>query len=176
MPQVLKTIDLHNSAGMTMRIVQSARDTNGELLEVEVTLAPKAPAAPMHIHPEQEEVFTVQSGVLEVFAHGRWQRLAAGQSITVPAGMPDAFRNRSGAEVRFTFVLRPALDFDDLLQALARAVQTGEFRAGRSLRGMVRMAMAQMKYARSTVYCNPLLRFLIRAASALGRLLGYRPP
>jgi len=159
-----------------MRIVQSARDTNGELLEVEVTLGARAPAVPMHIHPEQEEVFTVQSGVIEVFAHGRWQRLAAGQSVTVPAGMVDSLRNRSGAEVRFTFVLRPALDFDDLLQALARAVHAGEFRGGRTLRGMVRMTMAQMRYPRNTVYCNPLLRYLIRASSALGRLLGYRLP
>ena len=173
-PDELTTIDLRQAADMTMRIVRSARDTNGELLEVDVFFGKHAPASPMHIHPEQEEVFTVHSGTLDVFHHGRWHALAAGQSAAVPPGMVDAFRNRSGADVRFSFTLRPALDFDDLLQVLARAVQLGEFRYGKSLRGMIHMAMAQRRYSRSTVYTNPLLRFLIRCSSGLGRLLGYR--
>ena len=159
---------------MIMRIVQSGRDTNGELIEVDVFFGALAPASPMHIHPEQEEVFTVHSGTLDIFHHGRWHALAAGQSVAVPPGMVDAFRNRSGADVRFSFTLRPALDFDDLLQVLARLVQSGEFRSGKSFRGMVQMAMAQLRYPRSTVYTNPLLRLLIRFAAGLGRLFGYR--
>jgi quercetin dioxygenase-like cupin family protein len=170
----LKTIDLRPAADMTMRIVRSARDTNGELLEVDVFYGRHAPASPMHIHPEQEEMFIVHSGTLDVFHHGRWHALAAGQSAVVPPGMVDAFRNRGGADVLFSFTLRPALDFDDLLQELARVVQSGEFRSGKSLRGMIHLATAQLRYPRSTFYTNPLLRFLIRCASSLGRLLGYR--
>jgi quercetin dioxygenase-like cupin family protein len=169
-------IDLRQAADMTMRIVKSGRETNGELLEVEMILGPTAPASPMHIHPEQEEVFTVHSGILDVFHHGRWQALAAGESAAVPAGMVDAFRNCSGAEVHCSFTLRPALDFEDLLQVLARAAQAGEFRKRKSFRGMLHMAMAQLRYPRSTFYTNPLLRYLIRRSAALGHLLGYRLP
>ena len=54
-----------------MRIERSARDTRGELLDVEVIYGAHAAASPKHVHPEQEEVFSVHSGTLDVFHHGR---------------------------------------------------------------------------------------------------------
>ena len=88
--------------------------------------------------------------------------------------MIDAFRNRSGADVRFSFTLRPALDFEALLRTLGRLARRGDLRSRASLRGLVLAAMAQLAYPRSTHYTNPLLRVLIRCAARLGRAMGYR--
>jgi hypothetical protein len=42
-------------AGLTLSVVQTAADTDGELLEMEATYEPRSVEAPIHFHPRQEE-------------------------------------------------------------------------------------------------------------------------
>lgn len=71
--------------------VDTAADTNGELLRVEQFVQPGAPRVAEHVHPRQEERFTVLSGAMGVKAAGREWILGLGETVTVPSGTPHAF-------------------------------------------------------------------------------------
>ena len=52
--------------GETVRFLQTAAETDGELVEIEVTIQPDGAVAAAHAHPYQSERFEVIEGTLEL--------------------------------------------------------------------------------------------------------------
>jgi quercetin dioxygenase-like cupin family protein len=50
--------------GTTFEVVESDSESGGARMEFEITMAPDAIGPPRHIHPSQEESWTVLSGEL----------------------------------------------------------------------------------------------------------------
>ena len=59
---------------------------------MEFIVPPGAMPTAAHVHPRQQEIYTVQEGSMEVLIGREWSVLHAGHSATVPAGTPHAFR------------------------------------------------------------------------------------
>jgi len=74
--------------GISVEFLRTGADTNGEVLEMEVTGMPRGFLAQRHVHGRQLERFQVVSGTMKVEMNGREHVLTAGQSIEVPAGTP----------------------------------------------------------------------------------------
>lgn len=51
-----------------------------------LTMQPKAPGPPTHIHTNLVEVFTVKHGVMSILVNGEKKTLNEGESITIPVG------------------------------------------------------------------------------------------
>ncbi|MGH3044790.1 MAG: hypothetical protein ACRDM2_08680 [Gaiellaceae bacterium] len=64
-----KTIE-NPVTGEKILFLQTAAETNGELVEIEVAVQPDGAVAAAHVHPYQSERFEVLEGTLE-FRHGR---------------------------------------------------------------------------------------------------------
>lgn len=62
----------------------------------------------VHIHPGASETFTVKSGRLAVVMRGVEHVAEAGQSITVPAGVPHHFSNADARQTVATLEFVPA--------------------------------------------------------------------
>ncbi len=62
----------------------------------------------MHVHPSASETFSVKSGRLAVVMDGVEQFAQAGQSITIPAGIPHHFRNAHVGITEATVTFSPA--------------------------------------------------------------------
>lgn len=78
--------------------------------------APGGP--PLHLHPDQDEVFMVDEGEY-LFQCGEAQhRLAAGDTIFLPRGVPHTFCQLS-AQGRLRFLYTPAGDMEAFFEALA---------------------------------------------------------
>lgn len=73
--------------GIQVEFLRTAEETDGELLEMEVTGRPRGFLAQRHVHPSQVERLEVLSGAMRVAMDGRQRLLRAGESIEVPAGM-----------------------------------------------------------------------------------------
>jgi mannose-6-phosphate isomerase-like protein (cupin superfamily) len=58
-------------------------------------IEPRMPGPPVHVHPAAEESYAVIEGGLEVFMHGEWSPVDAGETATVAAGVPHSVRNAS---------------------------------------------------------------------------------
>ncbi len=119
-------------SGERITFVHTSADTGGERLAIDLELAPggRVPAG-LHIHPEQEESFAVQRGLMR-FRKGRDTIVArAGELVVVPAGVRHDFAN-AGAEPALVRVeVRPALEMERLFEtAVGLACEGRAFRSG----------------------------------------------
>jgi len=114
-------------SGERITFLETAADTDGELLAIDLELSPDGHVPGMHRHPSQEERFEVLEGRM-VFRLGMRRVVAeAGDVVTVPPGAVHKFANGSDAPARARVEIRPALDMEGLLEtsvALARAGRT----------------------------------------------------
>ena len=79
-------------SGEKITFIQTAADTDGELLEIELELSPDGAVPGAHIHPEQEERFEIVEGTM-AFRMGLKKIVAGpGEVVTVPAGKVHASR------------------------------------------------------------------------------------
>src|SRR5215216_6850049 len=94
-----------------------------DLLEIDTVNPPGGVSEPEHVHPEQESGARVLSGSLTFVVDGVERTVAAGESITIPAGTPHCFRNDGDEDAHALQWMRPALRsraFFESFFALAR--------------------------------------------------------
>src|SRR5438876_41173 len=88
------TLDLA-PMGFSLLIRRTGEETGGEFFEMEMTLAPKSGATPIHVHPKAIETCEVLAGTFDVYIEGAWKPVKTGERIGVPRGVPHSFRNSS---------------------------------------------------------------------------------
>jgi quercetin dioxygenase-like cupin family protein len=106
-------------SGERIIIRESGAQTGGQLLSFDLFLPPGAHVPARHVHPAQEEQFTVMAGQMR-FRLGRRTILAnPGDTVRVPAGKAHWFGN-SGAGIAHARVeARPALRMEEAFEAAA---------------------------------------------------------
>jgi mannose-6-phosphate isomerase-like protein (cupin superfamily) len=153
----------------------SAKETGGELVVVEVRLAPNSPwSGPPHIHRSQEESYEVLSGTLDILFKGQKKQIKKGERCIVPIGTPHTFGNYSSAEVLFISEHRPALRFQQMLEALYEPVKSGEIKSSKSIKALLMQAVVLKKYKQEMVFTNPVLQGFIGILAFIGGALGYK--
>jgi mannose-6-phosphate isomerase-like protein (cupin superfamily) len=60
-----------------------------------------------HFHRRAQQVFVVLEGTATMLVDGVAHRIAAGQSLHLPAGVPHQFRNDSDRDVHFLVISAP---------------------------------------------------------------------
>ena len=105
---------------------KTARETGGELLQVDWIGEPGWSTGPDHIHPRQEEQFEVISGKLGLRVEGIERIHGAGEVIVAAAGSAHAaWHASSDDEVHVLVDFRPALRTEIAFETLARLRATG---------------------------------------------------
>jgi len=85
--------------------------SNNNVFATEWTVLPNGHAPFEHIHVNQDEIFTVQSGELRVVIDGVEHLASVGESITVPKGIKHiAFNNSTTETLNCVLEYKPALD------------------------------------------------------------------
>jgi quercetin dioxygenase-like cupin family protein len=95
--------------GQRMRFLATATETEGSLLRIETVNPPTGAAEPLHLHPGQESSAEVVSGRLRFVVDGKEREVGAGESITIPAGVPHRFWNDGHEDAVAFQEFRPAL-------------------------------------------------------------------
>jgi len=156
---------------------QTSRETNGEAVVIETFVQPDGFVAAAHVHPKQEERFEVVSGTLGLEVGGEEIVAGPGETLTIPAGTPHRFWNAGENEARFRCRVRPALQFEQLLETmfgLAAAGKTNRKGMPNPLRLAV-IARAHFDVVRLPFPPALLQRIGLALGAPLGRLLGYQP-
>jgi quercetin dioxygenase-like cupin family protein len=96
---------------------KTSRDTGGQAVVIETFVQPDGFVAAGHVHPSQEGRFEVLKGSVG-FKIGRDKLVAGLHSVTVPAGTPHKFWNAGDSEAHFVCEVRPALQFESLLETM----------------------------------------------------------
>jgi quercetin dioxygenase-like cupin family protein len=128
----------NTATGMTQRLVRTAAETDGELLEMEATYPARSPEPPAHLHPQQEERFEIVAGEVTVRLDGEERTLMTGDVLEIPAGTVHAMWNGGDEIARLRWETRPAMRTEELFRALAviaEAAMSGEPQPDDSLSG-----------------------------------------
>jgi quercetin dioxygenase-like cupin family protein len=168
---------LHNPAtGELMRFVKAAADTNGEYVLVEVVVEPNGSVAAAHLHPYQTETFEVLEGEVTFKVGGKKIVAKAGETLVVEPGTAHKFWNSGDVDARFRCEVRPALQFEQLIETMFSLAQEGKTNK-KGMPNPFRLAVianAHFDDVRLPFPPQLLQKLGLAAGAPLGRLLGYR--
>jgi mannose-6-phosphate isomerase-like protein (cupin superfamily) len=107
-------------AGVETSMIVSAQNGAAQLCIFEQWVAP-GQGTPTHSH-SVEEVLTVREGEAEMWMDGARMRVAAGQSLIVPAGRLHGFRNSGTTTLHIHAVLASPI-FEQLVEGASEVVR-----------------------------------------------------
>lgn len=169
---------IHNPVtGERLVFRKTSRETGGQAVVLECFVQPNGFVAAAHVHPSQEERFEVLRGSVGFRIRKQEFVAEAGQRVTVPAGTPHRFWNAGDEEAHFVCEVRPALQFEQLVEtmfALAADGKTNRKGMPNPLRLAV-IANARFDTVRLPFPPAWMQRAGLVLGAPLGRLLGYRP-
>ena len=169
---------IHNPVtGETLTFLEASCDTGGEYVLVECTVEPDGFVASPHVHPSQTERFEVVSGKLGLRAGRAIQHLEPGESAVVEPGTAHKFWNAGDDRAVFRCEVRPALQFESLLETMFALAEDGKTNR-RGMPNPFRLAVianAHFDTVRLPVVPAALQKAALAMGSPLGRLLGYEP-
>jgi quercetin dioxygenase-like cupin family protein len=169
---------IHNPVtGERVTFLATSADTDGEAVVIETVVQPHGSVAAAHVHPYQSERFAVSSGTLGLKADREERELGPGEIATVEPGTPHKFWNAGDEPVRFVCEVRPAMQFESLLETMFALAADGKT----SKRGMpnpFRLAVIAKAHFDTVRLPFPpawLQRAGLVLGAPVGRLLGYHP-
>jgi quercetin dioxygenase-like cupin family protein len=145
------------------------------VLEMESSWPVGGAEPPEHLHPRQEERFTVLWGTLRVRLGGETRDFGPGQQFCVPAGTPHAMWNAGDTETRVLWRVAPALRTERLMRTLFALAAQGKT-DGRGVPRPLQAAVTLARYReelRLTIP-GPAQALLYGVLAPIGRLLGVR--
>ena len=168
------------SSGERIRIRTSAAESGGKVLAWDLWLAPGGRVPSGHVHPRQEERFTVLRGRLRFRIGRRRLVVGPGQTVTVPPGAPHHFANAGRTEAFVRVETRPAMQMQELLEVAAELARDERGRPRRVPRPVdLLLFMDEFRSEVQAPYLpgrlvRPVVRAIARLAARVGADAGYR--
>ncbi|MBS0299937.1 MAG: cupin domain-containing protein [Proteobacteria bacterium] len=162
--------------GQKMIFLQTGKETNGQLLEIESFNPRSDMREPMHVHPKQESAARVLSGKLHFLVNGNEQVVGAGERIVIPAGAPHCFWNDDDTEAHSVQQFTPALHIDEFFESFFALANDNKLsKAG--MPPFLQLPLMGLKHRNEIRVTSPpwavqLLTYILLAP--LCYLLGYR--
>lgn len=143
MPRVIE----NPVSGERIVIRRSGAETGGELLTFDLFLPPGSRVPAGHVHPAQEERFTVVEGRMQFRLGLRTVVALPGDTVTVPRGTAHWFRNAGPGVAHAEVEVRPALRMQELFETNEEIGAEGHF-AGTSLPRPTDLALFLLEFDR----------------------------
>jgi quercetin dioxygenase-like cupin family protein len=168
---------IHNPVtGESITFLSTSRDTDGEAVVIETVVQPDGFVAAAHVHPSQSERFAVAEGTLGLKVDGEEMTLEAGDVAIVEPGQAHKFWNAGDEPVRFVCEVRPALQFESLLETMFTLAADGKTNR-KGMPNPLRLAVIARAHFDTVQLPHPpawLQKAGLALGAPLGRLLGYR--
>lgn len=98
--------DTVNWNGSSYRTLLTTEETNGAMSIVDST-TPAGEGPPRHVHANEDEVFIVLTGEIEIWIEGETRRIGPSQASFIPRGKEHTFRVCSDTPSRHLVILTP---------------------------------------------------------------------
>ena len=163
--------------GERMTFVETAAENGGERVVIELHADPGGSVAAAHVHPSQWETFSIVSGTFGAKVAGRKAELGPGQVLGVAPGVAHTWWNAGGDELVFRCEIRPALQFESLIETMFSLAADGKTNA-KGMPNPFRLAVIANAYF-DTVQLPVIPAWMQQAASSVGSIagkaMGYSP-
>jgi quercetin dioxygenase-like cupin family protein len=155
----------------------TSQDTNGEYTLFDTFVEPGGAVAAAHVHPYQTEIFTVIDGRLGVKRGRETLELGAGEVALIDPGTPHKFWNAGDETLRFRAEVRPALQFESLIETMFGLAADGKTNK-KGMPGPLRLAVIANHHfdvVRLPVIPHVVQKLALVPGALMGRAFGYRP-
>ena len=163
--------------GERLRFLETSEETGGEYVLVEVTVQPNGFVAAAHVHPHQSERFEIESGRVAFKVDGKEFVSGPGATVVVPAGSSHKFWNAGETEATFVTEVRPALQFERLLETMFALANDGKTNK-KGMPNPLRLAVIANEHFDDVRLPFPpawLQKAGLLMGAPIGRLLGFKP-
>jgi len=161
--------------GERITFLATSRDTDGDAVVIETVVQPDGFVAAAHVHPSQSERFAVAEGTLGLKVGGKELTLEAGDVAIVEPGTPHKFWNKGDRPVRFVCEVRPALQFESLLETMFALAADGKTNR-KGMPNPLRLAVIAKQHFDTVQLPFPpawMQAAGLTLGAPLGKLLGY---
>jgi quercetin dioxygenase-like cupin family protein len=169
---------LHNPVtGELVRFVEAAADTGGEYVLIEVVVEPDGAVAAAHVHPYQTETFEILEGEITFRSGSETIVAKAGDIVRVDPGTKHKFWNAGETDARFRTEVRPALQFESLIETMFALAADGKTNR-KGMPNPLRLAVIANHHFDDVRLPFPpawVQKVGLALGAPLGRLLGYSP-
>jgi quercetin dioxygenase-like cupin family protein len=155
---------------------RTSRETGGAAVLFETIVRPGGFVAEAHVHPHQTERFEVLEGQIRLRLGKDERVIGPGDVATVAPGTPHRFWNAGDQEARFLCEVRPALEFESLIETMFTLAAEGKTNR-KGLPNPLRLAVIARAHFETVRLPFPpawLQRVALAIGAPLGRLAGYR--
>jgi mannose-6-phosphate isomerase-like protein (cupin superfamily) len=163
--------------GARIRFLKTARDTNGQLLQIDDVMQGGGRVAIEHVHPYIEERFEILSGTARLSMRGQQRDVGAGETVVVPAGTPHVWGNPHDEEVHLIIEFRPALRMEEWFETFFGLQKDGKVNPNSGLPNPLQWAVISREYEDELYLASPPLlvqRVRFGLLALIGKLLGYK--
>ena len=154
-----------------------AEDSDGQLVRFTWRSVPGG-VITEHIHPRQEERFTILAGEARFTLNGQEHLARAGETVVIPAGAPHSVGNPGPAEIHGIVERRPALLAKELHEAFAGLVADGSTTATGAPKNPLQLGATFWHFRHeSRVTSTPIWvqNLMLPPLWALAKVFGVRP-
>ena len=162
--------------GERLVFTATSAETGGEYVRFTCFVEPSGFVAAAHIHPLQEELFEIVEGSITFKVNGQELPTRPGDRVLVPAGTRHQFRNAGAGTASFACEVRPALQFEQMIETMFSLAQDGKTNE-RGMPNPLRLAVIARAHFDTVRLPFPpawVQRVGLVLGAPLGRLLGYR--
>jgi quercetin dioxygenase-like cupin family protein len=166
----------HPVTGERLVFRKRSRDTNGELLELSLFLAPGGFIAATHVHPNQEERFEIGGTSVMFRVTGKERLYKPGEVAVAPAGTPHVWWNPSQEEAATLIQFRPALRTETMFETFFGLAADGKVNT-KGLPNPLQMMLLVHEYRREVQLAPPaqwILGPIAMLLAPIARAAGYR--
>jgi quercetin dioxygenase-like cupin family protein len=163
--------------GQDIRFLQTSKDTNGTLLEMEAIFNAHSKEPVAHYHPAQQEDFIVLSGQLTVRINEQLKLLQAGDRLHIAPNAVHAMWNNSDEKTIVNWKVRPAIDSEHLFETMAGLAADGKTDAN-GKPGILQAALIAYKFSNVFRMAKPsytMQRMAFSLLKPLAYMSGYKP-
>ena len=168
-----RTLDLRKVFGMIVIYDENQQLVSPEMSFDVITELYPGGESTIHIHPQQEEIYEVKSGEMQVYLDNAWRNLKAGERITIPKGTVHAFRNKSMQKAIAFNSHKPGLRFGEMLETIQKYINDGKITSTRGFKNLAYLSSIMVEYSDVMKTIKPPST-VIRLMSKLGRVFGFK--
>ena len=165
--------DFRPAIPFKVEVLESSADTDGRYVKMRIWQKVNETGIPIHIHPTQEETYTVTKGLLEVYYEKVWHLLNIDKSITIAKGKPHTFRTTDACDAEFINIHTPALHFEEYIAGLYKLVINGKIKNPMNFSSRIYLSMLWIKHKEDLIAVKPPY-FVMSALAGLGKILRYK--